>query len=121
MPSASRLELNGGGYAPAKRGQPVWDAFRRELRLRGLTVKRYRVHAQNQELVLAVFQELGWPACIDDPLPQGGDIDPKERLQATIKSLNRCQRTPRIRFHGNGTACQICWEIIPPRPRRQRR
>ncbi len=84
-------------------------------------MKRYRVQAPNQELVLTVFEELGWPVCIDDPLPPDGDKDPKERLQATIKSLNRCQRGPFIRFYGNGTASQICWEIVARRPRRPRR
>jgi hypothetical protein len=89
---------------------PEWDAIRRELRYRGQVIKRYRVPAQNQELVLEAFQESGWPEFIDDPLPPVPDQDPKERLQVTIKSLNRNQLKRLIRFHGNGNGQQVYWE-----------
>ena len=56
-----------GAIAPAHT-IPDWDATRRELRYRGQVVKRYRVPAKNQSLVLTAFQEEGWPGYIDDPL-----------------------------------------------------
>src|SRR5205807_601151 len=68
---------------------PVWDAERRELRLGGVLVKKFRRPAANQELILAVFQEEGWPAKIDDPLPNGDGVDAAERLHFTISRLNR--------------------------------
>jgi hypothetical protein len=92
--------------------KPVWDADQRELRFRGRIVKRYRVPARNQELVLAVFQEEGWPASIDDPLPPENDQEPKHRLQATIKSLNRNRIAPILRFRGNGNGDRICWSAV---------
>ena len=91
---------------------PLWDSVRRELRYGNQIVKRYRVPAANQELILAAFQEEGWPQFIDDPLPPRDELDPKRRLQATIKSLNRNQLVPLIRFHGNGNGLQIYWEAV---------
>ena len=94
---------------------PEWDATRRELRYRGQVIKRYRVPAANQALILSAFQEDGWPDCIDDPLPPDGEQDPKHRLSATIKSLNRNQLVSLIRFHGNGNGVQVYWEPIERR------
>ncbi|HEV7225374.1 MAG TPA: hypothetical protein VGN42_21895 [Pirellulales bacterium] len=91
---------------------PAWDAERREVRYRDQIVKRYRVPAPNQELILAAFEEEGWPQLIDDPLPPQDELDPKRRLQATIKSLNRNQLAPLIRFHGNGNGLQVYWEAV---------
>lgn len=93
--------------------RPEWDPNRRELRFRGQIVKRFRVPAPNQELILTAFQEEGWPEFIDDPLVPSFDQDPKRRLQATIKSLNRHQIAPLIRFHGNGNGTQIYWDPAP--------
>jgi hypothetical protein len=100
--------------APLTRITPEWDEARRELRYDGQVIKRYRVPARNQALVLATFQELDWPEVIDDPLPPEGEQDPKQRLQATIKSLNRNQLKPLIRFHGNGNGLQVSWEPVHP-------
>ena len=58
--------------APLVRITPEWDETRRELRFDGQVIKRYRVPARNQALVLATFQELDWPEVIDDPLPPEG-------------------------------------------------
>lgn len=91
---------------------PVWDAVRRELHYRTRVVKRYRVPAPNQELILAAFQEECWPQFIDDPLPPQEELDSKRRLQATIKSLNRNQLAPLIRFRGNGNGLQVYWEAV---------
>ena len=84
--------------------RPLWDPLHRELRYAGQVIKRYRVPAPNQELILTAFQEEGWPEFLDDPLPPKDEIDPKHRLQATIKSLNHHQLSPLIRFHGTETA-----------------
>jgi hypothetical protein len=48
---------------------PQWDKKRQELRLGGLVVKQFKVPAPNQEMILASFEEEGWPPRIDDPLP----------------------------------------------------
>ncbi len=67
---------------------------------------------RNQALILTAFQEEGWPQYIDDPLPPAGEQDPKHRLQATVKSLNRNQQAAVIRFHGNGNGLQVFWEAV---------
>jgi hypothetical protein len=61
-------------------------------------VKRFRVPALNQELVLAAFEEEGWPPHLDDPLPKDDDTDPTQHLQATIKRLNRHQVNHLLHF-----------------------
>lgn len=90
---------------------PHWNAELRELSIQGRLVKRFKWQAVNQEIVLGVFQEDGWPTVIDDPLPPKGDQDPKSRLHDTIKALNRNQEYAVIRFHGNGTGEGIRWEL----------
>lgn len=92
--------------------RPVWDQELRELHVEGVVVKRFRVPAVNQELILAAFEEEGWPPCVDDPLPPAPGIISKRRLHTTIQSLNRNQRVVRIRFSGNGQADGICWELL---------
>ena len=89
---------------------PAWDKDRRLLRLGGCTVKHFKVPAANQEIILAVFEEEGWPPRIDDPLPLTASIDPKRRLRDTINSLNRNQRETLLRFLGDGNAEGVCWE-----------
>src|SRR5207244_12038017 len=44
--------------------------------------------------------DLDW---FDDPLPGEEGTDAKVRLHNTIKDLNRRQRTPFVRFKGDGT------------------
>jgi hypothetical protein len=83
------------------------------LSLNGTVVKRFRVPAQNQELILRAFEEEGWPDHIDDPLPVSGDIDPLTRLHDAINRLNGCQTNPVLRFSGNGTGTGVSWA---PRP-----
>jgi hypothetical protein len=89
---------------------PTWDRDRQELRVGPIVVKRFRVPAASQEAILAAFEEESWPPRIDDPLPPRDDLSPKRRLQETIKSLNRNQKHPLIRFVGDGTAQGILWE-----------
>lgn len=90
---------------------PHWDAQRRELRWGDYLIKMFKVPAPNQELVLNVFEEEGWPPCIDDPLSSDANQDPKERLHDTIKNLNRHQVERLIYFRGNGSGNGVRWEL----------
>jgi hypothetical protein len=98
--------LNGTTHVALK---PSWDSARRELSLNGTAVKRFRVRAPNQEVILSAFEEEGWPDHIDDPLPVSGDIDPPTRLHDAINRLNGRQIHRLIRFSGNGTGTGIAW------------
>ena len=91
---------------------PEWVHSRRELRFRQTVVKRFRSPAPNQELLLIAFQEEGWPHQIDDPLIPTSDQAPKPRLTATVKSLNRKQLVPLLRFHVGGNGVQVSWEWL---------
>lgn len=94
---------------PVKDEVPCWDRDRQELRWRDAVVKQFKVPAPNQELILAAFQEDGWPVRIDDPLPPHPELDPKRRLHDTINSLNRSQKLPLIRFLGDGSGQGVRW------------
>ena len=97
-------------YDPLK---PSWNRDLQELRLGNTIVKRFKVPAPNQEMILAVFHEEKWPAYIDDPLPPHPDFDPKRRLRDTINSLNRNQKNKLIHFRGNGSGDGVRWEFVP--------
>jgi hypothetical protein len=92
--------------------QPVWIAARHELVYRGLIVKRFKVPSPNQEIIINVFDEEGWPLRIEDPLPPCRDQLPRCRLNDTIRSLNRHQKHRLILFSGDGTGEGVLWERI---------
>jgi hypothetical protein len=92
--------------------RPRWDQLLRELWLGNRLVKRFRVPADNQELILSAFEELGWPRHIDDPLPPSAIVDRCERLHAAIKRLNGCQAEPLLKFSGDGRGTGIFWGLI---------
>lgn len=94
--------------------RPRWDRARRELWLGTQLIKRFRVPATNQELILQAFEEEGWPDRLDDPLPYVEGVNNPERLHATINRLNGRQITVLIRFKGDGTGTGILWEIVSP-------
>ena len=79
-------------------------------------IKKFKWRAANQERVLAVFEEEGWPARIDDPLPPSPEIDSKRRLGDTIKCLNRNQLAAIVRFLGDGSGEGVIWEWRAPPP-----
>jgi hypothetical protein len=93
---------------------PTWDRDRQELRLGGVVVKQFKVPALNQEIILAAFEEEGWPVRIDDPLPPRPKQDPKRRLHDTINSLNRNQKHRLLRFLGDGSGQGVRWNLALP-------
>jgi len=94
--------------------KPKWDRDRQKLSVENSIVKHFKVPAPNQEVILAVFEEEGWPTSIDDPLSPHPVIDPKQRLHDTINSLNRNQKNRLIHFRGNGSGRGILWELLRP-------
>ena len=108
--TAERTDRDPSGSTSAA-FQPRWNSTRRVLSLDGTVVKRFRVPAPNQELILAVFEEERWPERIDDPLPASGGVDPRTRLHDAVNRLNGRQTNHLIRFHGNGTGTGVSWEL----------
>jgi hypothetical protein len=98
--------LDGGGAGGAR---PSWDPRTREVWFRGRLVKRLRRTAPNQECVLTAFEECGWPRRMDDPLPRGA-----ERLRETVKSLNRGQHWPALRFTVEADGRGLRWVAVEP-------
>lgn len=94
---------------PSAASRPHWDRDLQELRYEGVVIKRFKVPAPNQEVILSAFEEEGWPPRIDDPLPPQVDQEPKRRLHDTINSLNRNHQAARIRFLGDGSGQGVRW------------
>jgi hypothetical protein len=92
---------------------PSWDHDRRILRLDNCIIKQFKVPSPSQEAILSAFEEEGWPAAIDDPLPPRSELDQKRRLRNTIQSLNANQKSPLLHFHGDGSGERIVWEMTP--------
>ena len=105
---------------PNAQQRPHYDRELRVLSLGGKVVKRFREPAANQELVLAAFEELGWPERIDDPIPPHDGVDPRECLHSTIERLNRNQFCNGIKFSGDGTGKGVSWEATAEAPLRKR-
>jgi hypothetical protein len=92
---------------------PGWNSVLRELHFGARLVKRFHEPADNQETILAAFEEEGWPLRIDDPLSPTPAISAKRRLRDAIKNLNRHQIHRLIRFRGDGRGQGILWEALP--------
>lgn len=92
--------------------KPFWDAKRRELWLGDVLVKRFTRPAPLQELILAAFQEQGWPAVIDDPLPGKKDANQRLRRWQAAANLNRSQDPLRIRFTADARQQTISWQVL---------
>lgn len=90
---------------------PTWDCDRQELRVGRLVVKEFKLHAPNQVMILAAFEEKMWPSRMDDPLRPQPQIDAKTRLDDTIKKLNRKQKRRLVRFQDDGSGHGIHWEF----------
>jgi hypothetical protein len=73
-------------------------------------VKRFQVPAASQEAILAAFEEEGWPAEIDDPLPPRPGADPVARLHEAVRGLNRAQVEAALRFRCVRNGQGVSWE-----------
>jgi len=59
--------------------------------------------------VLAAFEAVGWPQCIECPPPAAAR---QSKTAQAVKALNCGHRAVVLRFRGNGTGRCICWETI---------
>ena len=99
---------------------PYWDDDLRELRYGDAVVKRYKRNAENQFIILRVFQEENWRHRISDPIPGDEGIDPKRRLNETIRRLNACHLDHLIAFSADGTGEGIQWRPVKKGRRRHK-
>ena len=95
--------------------RPHWNSNTGVLYFGDRIVKRYPRAARNQEIVLAAFEEEGWPNRIDDPLPPSRGVDPMRRLHDTIKWLNRDHEAQVLAFNGDGTGEGVRWKSVVSR------
>jgi hypothetical protein len=94
--------------------QPRWDDQKRELWLGRALIKQFKnTKATNQEFVLNAFEEDGWPARIDDPIPSKSGIVSKRKLADTIDALNESHKSEGvIKFRGDGTGEGVVWDAV---------
>jgi hypothetical protein len=78
-------------------------------------VKRFKQPADDQEAILAAFEQAGWPESIHNPF-RNRTRNTKHRLRDAIARLNRCQVNNLIRFHNDSTGMGIWWELVAPSP-----
>jgi hypothetical protein len=109
--ATERADAGKQSSVPKSTCKPVWDKDRGTLEYDGQLVKRIKNlgPAKNVVAVLIAFEEAHWPQRIDDPLPEG--LDPRRRLNETLRSLNK--NLAGIRFFADGTGKGICWEARP--------
>ena len=116
----SPIAINNSAYPPfaggTGGGRPRWDCRRRVLCFGGATVKTFRKHSRNQELLLQAFEEADWPGEIDDPLPWREDVIFEERLRETVKQLQRTVAPGTIRFGVTGSGRRAYWCVVPAPP-----
>jgi hypothetical protein len=115
MPSRAHQQREIPSTATAGNGsseRPCWNADRRELTFRGRVVKRFRQPADNQETILAAFEEEGWPEAIDDPLPGAPGIEAQDRLHGAVRGLNRAQKEAALVFERDGTGTRVLWRPV---------
>ena len=101
-----------------------FDKERLELRVNGRAVLRFYREVGNQVAILRIFEDLGWPAEVDNVLGRPGPLDPKHRLSDAVCALNLRQKM--IHFWVIRGTRAVRWEFtgeIPghqPRPVRPR-
>src|SRR5262245_54625149 len=85
---------------------PHWDRDTRQLWLGSLLVKLFRQPAPNQTALLDAFQAHGWEkGHVSNPLsaePGESTAAARQRLQDTIKNLNRALPHGTLYFRGDG-------------------
>ncbi len=92
--------------------RPRWDGELLQLSMGDTVVRQFKRSAFNQIMILAAFEEHGWPKHLKDPLPRRRRHPPKRRLHQTIANLNRDLRDSLIRFGGDGTGQGVCWKPV---------
>jgi len=100
---------NGAASGKIACPKPRWHA--RQLWWNGFLVKKFRVPAPSQELILAAFEEDGWLKRIDDPLPRLRGSDASDRLGEAVRGLNRRQKNPYVLFERDGTGSGVIWDV----------
>ena len=108
--------LDALGEQPAERDpeKPHWDKQARELRFRGVVVRRLPKPASSKNVVgiLDEFEDLGWPTRIDDPLTRGGKDDRRRRA---VETLNGRMLSDMIRFACDSDGTGFLWRAKPRR------
>jgi len=79
------------------------------LHLGAEVVAKFDWRAPAQELILAAFEEEGWPVRIDDPLRPSGASDHTTRLSKAIHRLNKHLNSPHIHFCSDGSGHGVRW------------
>jgi hypothetical protein len=87
---------------------PRWDKSRRELWLGDQLCKKFRRPAENQESILNVFEEEGWPSRIDDPIPRSSR---DTTSQPTGDACYYLSKNSPIKFERDGKGQGVLWSL----------
>lgn len=100
-----RLLRQLGELAEDEAPRPRWDREAGRLFYRGDSIRSVSARGTNIRPILDAFQEEGWPARINNPLPGGED---SKKLRETLDSLR--EGLSGIDFFADGTAAGILWQ-----------
>jgi hypothetical protein len=104
----SSVEIDEVTRVEIARPVPNWDEQSGELTFNGQLIRKWPRMATGVYAVLNVFQELGWPPRIDDPVTGGAN---PERVNNTCKSLRLDLK--QITFRADGSGKGYRWEALP--------
>ncbi|HQR07136.1 MAG TPA: hypothetical protein PLN21_09955 [Gemmatales bacterium] len=109
IPSAAKdaVHVNRHGQQSQQDDKPCWDAALRELKFRGVVIKKWNRPAHNQTAIIDEFQKQNWPAVIVAPSKLTG-----KALGDTIDDLKNQVKEHGLAFGRNGTGTGITWSII---------
>jgi hypothetical protein len=95
--------------------KPHWNSSSGVLSFRGMVVKRLSKRATVQRQLLDFCQRNHWKQFLENgiaAIPEGPRR--KKRLHDDLAKLNRNQKSPLLRFHGDGSGTSFWWEAVNP-------
>ncbi len=109
--------LDALGEEPAERDpeKPHWDKQARELRFRGVVVRKIPRPGRSRNVVriLDEFEDFGGPPRIEDPFGEGGHDDRRRRA---VETLNNGMLKQSMWFECDGDGTGFIWRASPRLP-----
>ena len=88
----------------------------RELRVAGISIRRFLRGEGNQYRILQAFQMAGWPLFVENPLGRPTIFDARHRVSDAVTALNRRQKVKLIHFWVERGTQSVFWEFLHEAP-----
>jgi len=98
---------------PGEASQPKWDRKTGKLFYDGVSILEISHQGCNQWRLIEAFDQAGWPEHLDDPLSEPEQRwHSSERLNQTVKDLNRKLKGKRLHFRVDADRLSVRWEVV---------